>query len=393
MIRKRYLHSSITADLKDRMVFIGGPRQVGKTTIAQFIGSAEFKRPAYLNWDNAEDRKNIIRNKLPGGADVLIFDEIHKYKLWKNYLKGVFDSYKDRFGIIVTGSARLDIYRRGGDSLFGRYRHYYLHPFSLAEVVGIDRKKIPIFKNLSFERPGAKLKEVYKQLFKFGGFPEPFLKGNEVFLRRFQNERTDLLVKEDIRDLEQIHQLSQLQILVDILPDKVGSLLSLNSLREDLGVTPKTISRWVDVLERFYYHFRIYPFASNKIKSLRKQPKLYLWDWSQIEDEGRRLENMVASHLLKFVHFLSDTAGYKAELFFLRDTQGREIDFLVVVDKKPWFLVEVKRDDISLLKHINYFGTRLSIPLRFQVVGKRGVDFLKDGVHVISSDVFLSGLV
>jgi len=392
MLHKRYLQKFVLADLKDRMVFIGGPRQVGKTTLARLIGDAEFLNHAYLNWDNAEDRKNIIRNKLPGGMELLVFDEIHKYKLWKNYLKGLFDSYKGKFKIIVTGSARLDVYRRGGDSLFGRYHHYRLHPFSLAEAIGAE-PNIAVFKDIPFQRASAKIHVLYEQLIRFGGFPEPFLKKDDTVLRRFHAERVDRLVKEDIRDLEQIRELSQLQILVDILPDKVGSLLSLNALREDLGVTPKTISHWADVLERFYYHFRIYPFASTKIKSLRKQPKLYLWDWSQVSEPGRRLENMVASHLLKFVHFLQDSAGYTAELFFLRDAQGREVDFLVAIDKKPWFAVEVKINDQSLSNHTRYFSSRLMIPFMYQVVNEKGVDFLQDGIRVMSADSFLSGLV
>ena len=173
----------------------------------------------------------------------------------------------------------------------------------------------------------------FLDLFHFGGFPEPFLKKNEKVLRRFQNERTDRLIKEDIRELEQVRNLSALQILVEILPKKVGSLLSLNSLKEDLETTHKTISLWMDILERFYYHFRIYPFSASSIRSLRKEPKLYLWDWSEVADEGARFENMVASHLLKFVHFLHDAEGWKAELFFLRDIDKREVDFLVTVNK------------------------------------------------------------
>ena len=309
MIKERYLHSHIASDLKEKMVFIGGPRQVGKTTLAKFIGESDYKQSLYLNWDYRNDRKKIIDEKFESDIDLIIFDEIHKYKIWRNYLKGEFDKNREKFKILVTGSARLDLYRRGGDSLLGRYRYLRLHPFSMREVLNM-KSDIEILKGLKFVNH-KNINEIFNRLFLFGGFPEPFLKKDLKTLRRFHNERLERLVKEDIRDIEHLRDLSALQVLVEILPAKVGSLFSLNSLKEDLGVTHKTIALWTDILERFYYHFRIYPFASTMIKSLRKEPKMYLWDWSQIEDEAARLENIIASHLLKMTHFLYDTEGYK----------------------------------------------------------------------------------
>ncbi|HEY4494951.1 MAG TPA: DUF4143 domain-containing protein, partial [Candidatus Paceibacterota bacterium] len=233
----------------------------------------------------------------------------------------------------------------------------------------------------------------FDQLFQFGGFPEPFIKKDLKTLRRFHNERLDRIVREDIRDIENVRDLSSLQVLVEILPGRVGSLFSANSLKEDLGVTHKTISLWLDVLERFYYHFRIYPFTSTTIRSLRKEPKVYLWDWSQIDNEAARFENMVASHLLKTIHFLYDTEGYKAELHFLRDREGREVDFLVSVNKKPWMAVEVKLSNKEISKNLKYFSERLKIPFIYQVVKEKGVDFTVNGIRAISADKFLSGLV
>lgn len=233
----------------------------------------------------------------------------------------------------------------------------------------------------------------FLDLFRFGGFPEPFLKKDEKVLRRFQNERADRLIKEDIRELEQIRDLSALQILVEILPGKVGSLLSLNSLKEDLGASHKTVSLWMDVLERFYYHFRIYPYAASPIRSLRKEPKAYLWDWSEIAGEGARFENMIASHLLKLVHFLHDAEGWKAELFFLRDVDKREVDFLVTINKKPWFAVEAKLAKNRISKPLGYFSRKLKIPFSFQVVKEPGADFWQKETRVISADKFLGGLV
>lgn len=394
MIKDRYLHSSITADLLgQKMVFIGGPRQVGKTTLAQVVGKHDYPHYAYLNWDSREDRKTILDGRYKGNAQLVIFDEIHKYKKWKNFVKGEFDKYRNTFAIIVTGSSRLDVYRKGGDSLMGRYHCYRLHPFSLAEVSGFIQKGNNPGGELHFAECGEKVRQYYDALFTYGGFPEPFLARDMKVLRRFHNERVDRLVKEDIRDLENIRDLSALQILVELLPGKVGSLFSLNSLKEDLQVTHKSVSHWVDILERFYYHFRIYPYNAKLIKSLRKGPKLYLWDWSQVNDEAARLENIVASHLLKFIHYLFDTEGYRCELFFLRDIERKEVDFLVTFDKKPWFAVEVKKSDSALSKELRYFAKKLDIPYAFQIVGSEHIDHYKEGIRIMSVEKFLAALV
>ncbi len=263
----------------------------------------------------------------------------------------------------------------------------------MSEVIEKEDRNIEIFKELKFISNSQITNEVFSDLFVFGGFPEPFIKKKLTVLRRFHNERLDRLIKEDIREMEQIRDLSALQVLVTILPEKIGSLLSLNSLREDLSVAHKTISLWMDILEKFYYHFRIYPFAASSIRSLRKEPKMYLWDWSQIENEANRFENIIASHLLKFVHLLYDTEGYKAELFFLRDLDGKEVDFLVAINKRPWFAVEVKSSANRSLTNLKYFQRKLNIPFAYQVVKESEKDFWQDDIRVISADKFLSGLI
>jgi predicted AAA+ superfamily ATPase len=390
MLKNRYFHNDIVADLKDKMVFIGGPRQVVKATLAKIIGEKNYKSPVYLNWDNRADRQAILGQKFPSEADLIIFDEIHKYKHWKNYIKGEYDRNKNRYDIIVTGSARLDIYRRGGDSLLGRYHYLRLHPFSQRELSGRPPDSSP---ELQFIKSDAKSYGIFSGLLEFGGFPEPILKKELRTLRRFHNNRLDRLVKEDIRDIENIRDLSAMQILADLLPGKVGSLLSLNNIKGDLHVNFKTVSKWMDILEKFYYHFRIYPYASSPIKSLRKEPKMYMWDWSQVESEPPRLENMAASHLLKYVHYLYDSQGYKAELNFLRDIEQRETDFLVSINKKPLFAVEVKLNDEKISKDLLYFRDRLKIPFVYQVIKEKNIDFMQAGARVISADKFLSGLV
>jgi len=391
MFKNRYLEPYIKKDLKEKMVFVGGPRQVGKTTMAKLIGQEAYKNPLYLNWDNRGDRKKIIADKLDRESDLYIFDEIHKYKQWKNYIKGEFDKNKEKHNYLITGSARLDLYRRGGDSLMGRYHYYRLHPFSLREALVLE-PNLEIGKPLKFVDNAASA-GIFQDLLAFGGFPESFIRKNDIATRRFHGERIDRLIKEDIRDLESVRDISALQILAEILPEKVGSLFSLNALREDLTVAHKTISLWVDILERFYYHFRIYPFTSSVFKSLRKEPKMYLWDWSQVEEPAAKLENIVASHLLKTVHFLHDVDGYKAELYFLRDFSGKEVDFLATINKKPWFAVEVKSQDKTVSKNLIYFAAKLNIPCAYQVLGQEGYDYWQGDIRVISVDKFLSGLV
>ena len=390
MLKERYLTQYILDDLKDKMVFLGGPRQVGKTTLCRDFVAAQFKNPAYFNWDNRADRKTIMAATWPGDAELLIFDEIHKYRQWKGLIKGEYDKHKETFKFIVTGSARLDLYRRGGDSLQGRYHYYRLHPFTLAEMTGMS--EIPsVLGELPLNRDFHQ--DILETLDTFGGFPEPFTKQSMRQLRRWHNEKIERMFREDIQDIEAIRDIGNMKLLSDILPAKVGSRLSLNSIREDLEVSHRAVTHWMDILEAFYYHFRIYPYSAKKIRSLKKEPKLYLWDWSEVEDEANRFENLMASHLLKFVHFITDHEGYRAELSYLRDVDKREVDFLVTIDGRPWFAVEVKLNDTVLSPNLLYFRDRLSIPYIYQVVKKDKVDLLEKGGRVISAGRFLAGLI
>ena len=389
MLKERYLTKYILEDLHEKMVFLGGPRQAGKTTLSREILGAHFEKPAYFNWDNRADRKMIMAATWPVDAQLLIFDEIHKYRQWKQLIKGEFDKHKDTFKFIVTGSARLDLYRRGGDSLQGRYHHYRLHPFTLAELESIHNE-YAIFKELTINR--GFYQETLDALGTFGGFPEPFTKQNMRHLRRWHNEKIERMFREDIRDLEAIRDIGNMKLMSDMLPTKVGASLALNSIREDLEVSHRAVTHWMDVLESFYYHFRIYPYTSKKIRSLKKEPKLYLWDWSEVMDDGRRFENLIASHLLKFVHFLAEYEGYRAELSYLRDVDKREVDFLVTIDGKPWFAVEAKLADTALSPSLGYFRDRLSIPYVYQVVKKENIDLLEKGGRILSAAKFLAAL-
>jgi len=390
MIKQRYLTNFVIKDLAERMVFVGGPRQVGKTTIARELIAKRFRQTGYYNWDSKSDRRNIMQSKWPGNADLIILDEIHKYKKWKSFVKGEYDTLKDRYRFLVTGSARLDIYRKGGDSMLGRYHYYRLHPFSLAELIG--NISVPeIMKEISI-RSGSE-KDMFEALDTFGGFPEPFLKQNMRVLRRWHNEKTERLFREDIRDVEQVREISIMQLLGDLLPERAGSLLSINSLREDLDVSHRAVSSWLNILESFYYCFRVYPYAGKNFRSLKKVAKLYLWDWSEIDDESVRFENCVASHLLKLVHFLQDYEGYKANLYFLRSVEKKEVDFFLTIDEKPWFALEAKMHDTNVSPHLFYFKEKLSITFCYQIVKKGHVDRLIKGVRVVSADRFLAGLI
>ena len=390
MERERYLTENILEDLEEKMVFVGGARQVGKTTLAQKLITKKFTNFSYYNWDFPPDRKKLLNFEFPGENKLLIFDEVHKFRKWKGLVKGIYDSYRTKYKIIVTGSARLNIYRKGGDSLQGRYHYYTLHPFTLAELCGIKNNFIPL-NEPSFQQ--ADYSNYSDQLFKFGGFPEMIFKQSEKALRRWHNEKLERLFREDIRDIENLRDISSAKLLGDLLPSKVASPLSINAIRDDLEVSHRALTNWLDVLEQFYYHFRIYPYSAKIIRSIKKEPKLYLIDWSEVENESAKFENMIASHLLKLAQYLNEYEGYKIMLYYLRNVDKKEVDFLLTADKKPWFAVEVKLNETSPSPNLLYFRERLRIPFLYQVIMKKDIDFIKNGVRIISAGKFLSGLI
>ena len=309
---ERYLTDPIEDDLPRKMVFLGGPRQVGKTTLAlALLQAIDTRHPGYLNWDSPQVRPGLLRGELPGEEPRLVLDEIHKFPRWRNLVKGLYDTEGDRVSLLITGSARLDQYRKGGDSLQGRYHYYRLHPLSLGE--------------LAADPAPADL----DALMQYGGFPEPFLAGNARMWRRWQRERQSRVLYEDLRDLENVRQVALVELLAEALPHRVGSPLSVRNLAEDLQVAHATVARWIEILENLYLCFRIPPFGAPRIRAVKKEAKLYLWDWSQTPGRGERFENLVACHLLKYCHFLEDTEGNRMRLRFLRDTDRREVDFVV----------------------------------------------------------------
>ncbi len=339
----RYLKHEINGSFKrKKMVFLGGPCQVGKTTFAKsFLKKGSL---GYLNYDYVKDKKEIIAGNFPSDEPIVIYDEIHKFARWRNLVKGIHDVHKDDFNILVTRSARLDLYRKGGNSLLGRYEYFRLHPFSITEA----RCSV-------------------QELMQLSGFPEPLFAGSKKIWRKWQNERIQKIIHEDIVSIEKVKEISLLDLLIDNLPNRVGAPLSLKSIREDLEVSHDAVKKWLEIFDRMYLTFRISPFGSPKIRAVKKEQKLCFYDWSYCNDPGAKFENLVASHLLKYCHYIEDSEGHKMELRFLRDIDKREIDFVVLKNKKPLFAVECKTSDRALSPTIAYYKARTLIPKFYQV--------------------------
>ncbi len=384
------------------MLFLAGPRQVGKTTIGMFAETLT-DRLTYLNWDNQDHRQLILAGpaaivafaqitKLHAKTPIIVFDELHKYRQWKTLLKGFFDTYHREFNILVTGSSKLDVYRTGGDSLMGRYFPYRVHPLSVAECIRTELNTREI------SPPQAIDSIQFNHLIEFGGFPEPFLNSNKSFSRRWKGLRKEQLFRHDIRDLSRIHEIDHLEVLAELLKHQAGQLVNFSNLANKIKVSTDTVRRWVTTLNAFYYCFTVRPWSKNISRSLIKEPKIYLWDWSEVPDNGLRAENFVASHLLKAVHFWTDQGLGDYGLYFLRDKEKREVDFLVTKDQKPWFLVEVKQSDSSSINpHLEKYQRQLKAPHAFQVVLDMDdvlVDcFSQQGPMIVPGKTFLSQLI
>jgi predicted AAA+ superfamily ATPase len=332
---RRYLQGQVAADLAEKMVFLGGPRQVGKTTLAKALLR---DATGYLNWDIPSQRERILRRELPE-TELWVFDELHKYRRWRNFLKGVYDEHGDRHRILVTGSARLDLYRFGGDSLQGRYHFLRLHPLTLAEL-------------------GSARAADIEALFILGGFPEPFLRGSAARARRWSLEYRNRLIREEVTSVETVRDLGAMEQLMLALPERVGSPLSRNALCEDLQLNHQTVTRWLDIFERLYAIFRLSPFGAPRLRAVKQEQKHYHHDWSIVPDEGTRFENMVAAHLLKWVHFQFDSEGRDLELRYFRDVDRREVDFIVTERRRPILMVEAKLSAGPLSPSLRYLKER-----------------------------------
>lgn len=363
----RYIASHILDDLRKKMVFVGGPRQVGKTTLAKAILSKNFPAGIYLNWDYDEDRQDILQKRWSDENDLLIFDELHKFPRWKSWIKGLYDVSHEIHSFLITGSARLDIYRRGGDSLMGRYHYWRLHPFTLDEIPN-----------------GFSSKDAFNRLMTVGGFPEPFLDGDEREARRWRRERFDRVIREDVRDLESVRNIQLLSMFLDLLRHRVGGLVRLSNIASDIQISPKTAKSWLEVLERMYLVFSVRPYTKSLPRAVLKPPKVYFFDNGDVlGDEGVRFENLVATSLLKRLHFLEDRDGYCYELRYIRDKEGREVDFAVIKDGHLEELIEAKYSDDSISRHLQYYAERLKPAKATQIVAKIRRPYDKGRIKII----------
>lgn len=350
-----------------QMAFVAGARQVGKTTVCRVLESV------YLNWENETHRELILAGpesvarqagllELQSKLPVLVFDEIHKYRKWKGFLKGFFDTYEKNCRIVVTGSSRLDVYQRGGDSLMGRYFIYHMHPFSVGELA--DKFDL----DAVLHAPRSVSEEDWQALLRFGGFPEPFCKRSNAFSTRWRDMRRIQLLKEDIRDLTRIQELDQLAVLERLLSERSGDQLVYSSLGKQVRVSEVTIQSWIATLCSMHHGFIVRPWHKNLSRALRKEPKWYLRDWSGIQDPGKRAETLVACHFLKAVEFWTETGQGFFELRYIRDKEQNEVDFVVLRDNRPWFLVEVKQAERVLAPALKYFQQQTGAAHAFQVV-------------------------
>ena len=326
----------IKQDLHKKMVFLVGPRQVGKTKLALML--AKKVTPAvYLNYDNLNDRQQIIESSWLPSTKLLILDELHKMPQWKNYIKGIYDTKPESMQILVTGSARLETFRQSGDSLAGRFFRHRLNPFSLAEI------------------PGTNEADQEKLIFQ-GGFPEPYLSDNDVDANRWRLQYIDGLIRTDILDFEKIHDFKTIQLLLEMLRMRVGSPISYSSLARDLSCSPNTVKRYIEVLESLLIVFRITPYHKNIARSLLKEPKIYFYDNGMVKsDEGIKFENFVAISLLKHLNAIEDYQGIKTQLYYLRTKEKKEVDFVLEIDGQVQEIIEVKLSHSSLSPTLKYF--------------------------------------
>ena len=360
MLQDHFMHDT-------QMAFVAGPRQVGKTTACRSF----VNRHHYFNWDNDDDRRIIISGPAAvvekiGSSETrtIVFDELHKYPNWKVFLKGFYDTYAhDFFHVVVAGSSRLDLYRKGADSLMGRYFLYHMFPLTVAEIVNQDHRlqKTGPPKNISDDD--------FETLERFGGFPEPYLKRSLRFYNRWKRTRLKLLFREDLRDISRVHEVGQVELLAEFIRQQAGQLINYASFSRKIRASQDSIRRWIAVLESLYYCFTIRPWTKNISRSLLKDPKIYLSDWSLVDDHGSRHENLVACHLLKALSWWQDQGFGEYGLYFLRTKDKREVDFLVTENNKPWFMVEVKSSKSRpLSKQLEYFKTRIGAQHAFQIM-------------------------
>lgn len=374
---ERYLDKLVLKDLGTKMVVLTGPRQVGKTTLARQLMQL-FGKAQYFNWDVLPDRGVLQRQSWSPRAKLLVMDEIHKMHDWKAWLKGVADGRAPEQALLVTGSARMETFRQGGDSLAGRYFAFRLHPFSVREWC---------------EQTNMTPADALDHLLERGGFPEPCLAGDSVQADRWRAQYFNDLIREDVLEFSRLHEINTMRLFVELLRERVGSPLSLASMARDLAVSPATLKRYLDILQALFIVFTVQPWHHNIARAILQSPKVYFFDTGLVRgDQGVRLENAVAAMLLKHVHFLQDSAGRTAGLHYIRTKDGTEVDFALSEEGMLTQMIECKLGDTKphrgLLRFAGQFPDTESVQI---VYGLRQEEF-RSGIRITDAANWLMGL-
>ena len=378
-IRDYYKNIWADFDKEKEMVFISGARQTGKTTIAKDIASEE-PVSLYFNYDVPENKAKIITKPLffeeidrkTNDRPLIILDEIHKYKEWKNYLKGIYDGYADEFRFLVTGSGRLDLSRKRGDALVGRYLHFHLFPFTAGEMSSSAIRQIDPKMLLVVPEQNNAARDLWETMFQVSGFPEPFLKGTKLKYRRWANSYHSQVIRDDIRNEFAVRQIDTMEALYALITNCVGSPFSAANQAKILRVSHNTVSSWINVFERFFLVFKLRPYSRKISRSLVKEPKIYFYDYCRIQDEALRFENMVAVELYRAVTLWTDFGFGEYQLWYLRNKEKQEVDFLVTENTQPLFMVEAKFSDVAISPNLIKFQNALNIPA-IQLVHQKNV--------------------
>ena len=380
-MKKRTYYKNIWADFnrEKEMVFISGARQTGKTTMAKDIASGE-PVSQYFNYDVPENKVRILGqpsffeelDRQKGDRPLVILDEIHKYKEWKNYLKGVYDGYADEFRFLVTGSGRLDLSRKRGDALAGRYLHFHLFPFTVGEMSSSTIRQIDSEILLEVPEPNSSARDAWETMFQVSGFPEPFLKSTKLKYRRWANSYHSQVIRDDIRNEFTVRQIDTMEALYSLITNCVGNPFSASNQAKLLKISHNTVSSWISVFERFYLVFKLRPYSSRISRSLVKEPKIYFYDFCRIQDEALRFENMVAVELNRAVTLWTDFGFGEYQLWYLRNKEKQEVDFLVTEYAQPLFMVEAKFSDPAVSPNLIKFQNALGVPA-IQLVHQRNI--------------------
>lgn len=374
---KRYLDSFVKQDLASKMVVLTGPRQVGKTTLAQQL-MADFESSQYLNWDVLQDRAILQRQSWSPRTKLLVMDEIHKMRDWKGWLKGVADGRPSGQSLLVTGSARMETFRQGGESLAGRYFAFRLHPFSVREWC--EQQQVSAADSLA-------------HLLVRGGFPEPCLAADATQADRWRTQYFNDLIREDVLEFSRVHEINSLRLFVELLRERVGSPLSLASIARDLAVAPATVKRYLDILQALYIVFSVHPWHHNVGRSLLQSAKVYFFDTGLVNgSEGVRLENAIAGMLLKHSHFLHDSAGREIGLHYIRTKDGAEIDFALSEGGKLTQLVECKLGDNKPHRGLIRFAEQFSSAEAVQIVQHLRQEEFRSGIRITDAATWLQNL-